>query len=247
MAILSVDSALIEEIKERLLAAGSTVVLTGAGVSAESGVPTFRGSGGLWKKYRAEELATPGAFARDPKLVWQWYQWRREKLKSLKPNPAHEAIAAMEEASSGFTLVTQNVDGLHKAAGSREIVELHGNIWRTRCTGCFEIKETLDLPVDALPYCGEEGCEALLRPDIVWFGESLDPEVLTKALNAIDSAELIFVVGTSALVQPAASFAIRGKERGAYVVEVNPGDTPISDYVDTRFREKAGVVMPLFI
>lgn len=246
-----IDSALIEAVKKRLNDAGRVAVLTGAGVSAESGVPTFRGTGGLWKNFRAEELATPGAFARDPELVWQWYNWRRNELKALKPNPAHTAIAAMEEAGSGFRLVTQNVDGLHALAGSKDIVELHGNIWRSRCTGCFEIKENRELPPELsdieLPYCAKEGCGSLLRPDIVWFGEALDQGVLTRALEAIDSAELIFVVGTSAVVQPAASFAMRGKEMGAYVVEVNPGDTPISDYVDTRFQEKAGVVMPLFI
>ncbi len=245
------DSALIEAVKERLKNSGPVAVLTGAGVSAESGVPTFRGSGGLWKNFRAEELATPGAFARDPALVWQWYNWRKNELRALKPNPAHVAIAAMEEANKDLRLVTQNVDGLHKLAGSKDIVELHGNIWRTRCTGCFEIEENHELSPEPsggeLPHCAREGCGALLRPDIVWFGEALDPGVLTRALEAIDSAELIFVVGTSAVVQPAASFAMRGKEQGAYVVEVNPGDTPISDYVDARFQEKAGAVMPLFI
>ncbi len=241
------DLALIEAVRERLKTAGRVAVLTGAGVSAESGVPTFRGSGGLWKDFRAEELATPGAFARDPALVWQWYNWRRSELRALEPNPAHTAIAAMEEAVSDFRLVTQNVDGLHALAGSKDPVELHGNIWRTRCTGCFEIEENSEASDGELPYCSREGCGELLRPDIVWFGEALDPKVLTRALEAIDSAELIFVVGTSAVVQPAASFAMRGKEMGAYVVEVNPGDTPISDYVDARFQEKAGVVMPLFI
>lgn len=242
-----IDSALIEAVRERLKDSGPVAVLTGAGVSAESGVPTFRGAGGLWKNYRAEELATPGAFAQDPALVWQWYNWRKSELKALKPNPAHEAIAAMEEAGSDFRLVTQNVDGLHAQAGSKDPIELHGNIWRTRCTGCFEIEENHELLETELPHCAHEGCGSLLRPDIVWFGEALDPGVLTAALAAIDSAELIFVVGTSAVVQPAASFAMRGKEMGAYVVEVNPGDTPISEYVDARFQEKAGVVMPLFI
>lgn len=241
-----VDTALIEETKERLKSASKVVVLTGAGVSAESGVPTFRGSGGLWENYRAEDLATPEAFARDPELVWRWYRWRRAELKDTLPNAAHVAIAAMEEAG-GFTLVTQNVDGLHALAGSTDIVELHGNIWRTRCTGCSEIKENRALGGDALPLCDKEDCSALLRPDIVWFGETLDPEILSRALKAVDSAEMVFVVGTSAVVQPAASFAIRAKEHGAYVVEVNPGDTPISSYVDIRFQEKAGAVMPLFI
>ena len=241
------DSALIDEAKVHLAKAAKVVVLTGAGVSAESGVPTFRGSGGLWNNYRAEDLATPGAFARDPELVWNWYFWRRSVLKDLTPNPAHRTIALMEEAKPGLTLVTQNVDGLHALAGSKDFVELHGNIWRTRCTECGEIKENRELPETGLPLCEHEGCGSLLRPDIVWFGESLDPRTLSRALTALDSADLIFVIGTSAIVQPAASFAMRGKERGAYVIEVNPDDTQISEYVDTRLQGKAGVIMPLLI
>ncbi len=241
------DNAHIEEVKERLLSAGNVVVLTGAGVSAESGVPTFRGSGGLWQNYRAEELATPEAFQRDPALVWKWYAWRREKLKGLEPNPAHKAIAAMEGVHKGFTLITQNVDGLHAMAGSREIVELHGNIWRTRCIGCLEVRETRELPKDTLPHCAKDECGALLRPDIVWFGEALDERILMRALNAVDEADIVIVAGTSAVVQPAASFAMRAKEKGAFVVEVNPSETPVSDYVDMRLRDKAGIVMPLFL
>ncbi len=241
------EIARIEEIKERLQSAGKVVLLTGAGVSAESGVPTFRGSGGLWNNHRAEELATPEAFQRDPELVWNWYSWRRSELKELKPNPAHFAIAALEEAHKGFTLVTQNVDGLHALSGSREILELHGNIWRTRCTGCFEVKETRELPEDGLPFCPKKDCGALLRPDIVWFGEALDEKIISNALNAVDSCEIIIVAGTSAVVQPAASFAMRAKEKGAFVVEVNPAQTPLSDYVDVSFRDKAGTVLPLFL
>jgi NAD-dependent deacetylase len=241
------ESAHIEEVKEKLGRAEKVVVLTGAGVSAESGVPTFRGSGGLWNNYRAEELATPEAFLRDPKLVWQWYGWRRDNLRDILPNPAHLAIAAMEESFKGFSLITQNVDGLHKMAGSKKILELHGNIWRTRCTTCREVRETRELPNGTLPKCEKAGCGALLRPDIVWFGEALDSGILTGALNAVDSAEIIIVAGTSAQVQPAASFAMRAKERGAFVVEVNPAETPVSDYVDLSFRDKAGEVMPLFL
>lgn len=241
------DNAHIEEVRERLATADNVVVLTGAGVSAESGVPTFRGSGGLWRNFRAEELATPEAFARDPALVWKWYAWRREKLKGLEPNPAHKAIAAMEGALRGFTLITQNVDGLHAMAGSREIVELHGNIWRTRCTGCFEVRETRELPKAMLPHCAKDECGALLRPDIVWFGEALDERVLMRALDAVETSEIIIVAGTSAVVQPAASFAMRAKENNAFVVEVNPAQTPLSDYVDLRLRDKAGKVMPLFL
>ena len=241
------DNAHIEEVKERLASAGNVLVLTGAGVSAESGVPTFRGSGGLWRNYRAEELATPEAFKRDPALVWKWYAWRRENLKGLEPNPAHFAIAALEKGRKGFTLITQNVDGLHAMAGSREILELHGNIWRTRCIGCGEIRETRELPKDTLPHCAKEECGALLRPDIVWFGEALDENILMSALNAVDASDIIIVAGTSAIVQPAASFSVRAKEKGAFVVEVNPSATPVSEYVDMSLRDKAGTVMPLFL
>ncbi|MDH4123993.1 MAG: NAD-dependent deacylase, partial [Thermoplasmata archaeon] len=176
------------------------VVLTGAGISAESGIPTFRGKEGLWHNFRAEELATPEAFNRDPVRVWEWYRWRREKISSSGPNAAHIALADMEDLFDDFTLITQNVDGLHSRAGSRNILELHGNIWRVRCSaGCgkFEMIEINELP----PKCR---CGALLRPDVVWFGESLDQRVIGKAAEISAISELFLSVGTSAVVYPAA-------------------------------------------
>ena len=234
------NATLIEEVRERLLDSPSTVVLTGAGVSAESGVPTFRGSEGLWNNFRAEDLATPQAFARDPALVWQWYCWRRSKLGGLRPNPAHYALRELEERSSGFTLITQNVDGLHKLAGSAEILELHGNIWRTRCTGCKRVEERRD-DFKGIPYCE---CGAMLRPDIVWFGESLPEGTLTRAIEAVDGAKVMMVAGTSSVVQPAASLALRAGENGAYLIEINPEQTPLSGAVDACLTGPAGEILP---
>ncbi len=217
-------------------------VLTGAGVSAESGVPTFRGEDGLWKSYRAEELATPGAFARDPVLVWEWYDWRRQVCAGTEPNPAHEAIADLDSALSRFLLVTQNVDGLHARAGSGRIVELHGNIFRARCTRCGTVKDDLAVPLEEIPPRCE--CGALLRPDIVWFGEGLPETALQHAFEVCRSCDLMLVVGTSAVVQPAASMPLLAKQAGAGVIEVNPDTTPITPFVDLHFEGKAAEILP---
>ncbi|MEE8575195.1 MAG: NAD-dependent deacylase [Thermodesulfobacteriota bacterium] len=241
------DSIQIDAVRERLSEAKKIVVLTGAGISAESGVPTFRGADGLWKNFRAEELATPEAFSKDPKLIWEWYSWRRDIISKVKPNPAHLALAELEEKSGDFALVTQNVDGLHGLAGSKNIYELHGNIWRTRCLECSTVVETRSLPESGLPHCNREGCKGLLRPDIVWFGESLPMEVVTGAFQAVDEADFMFVIGTSSVVQPAASLSSRAKSNGAYVVEINPEKTPISDMVDASFQTKAGDTLPKLI
>ncbi len=234
------NASRIAEARERITAAAELLVLTGAGISAESGVPTFRGSGGLWKSFRAEDLATPEAFERDPALVWEWYGWRREVLKGLSPNPAHFALSEMESRSPAFTLVTQNVDGLHELAGSVNILELHGSIWRTRCLGCGDIASDRELDLNGLPYCG---CGGLLRPDIVWFGEALPEDILRGAFRALERADLMLVVGTSAVVEPAASMAFRAKAAGAFVIEVNPESTPLTGVVDFSIRGKAGEVL----
>ena len=177
--------------------------MTGAGVSAESGVPTFRGDGGLWRQCRAEDLATPQAFARNPRLVWEWYDWRRQKIAGCRPNPAHEALAQLEARCAEFLLVTQNIDDLHRRAGSRRLVELHGNIWRVRCAREATVSALPDVPLREIPpRCA---CGALLRPDVVWFGEALPVEALERARVAAEACDLFLVVGTSALVQPAAS------------------------------------------
>ncbi len=232
------------ELKKKIAAARSITVLTGAGISAESGVPTFRGTGGLWKNHRAEELATPEAFEQNPKLVWQWYQWRRKLLSTKKPNAGHSALFALEATRENFTLITQNVDGLHQAAGSRKVITLHGDIWNLRCTDCAEVFEDRSLDLAPLPKC--PSCQHLLRPHIVWFGESLDSEKLTAAIKACRSCEIILVIGTSGLVQPAASFASIAGEAGAMVVEINPKPA-LGDCADLALVGSAAEILPQLI
>jgi NAD-dependent deacetylase len=219
------------------------VVLTGAGISAESGVPTFRGEEGLWRQYRPEELATPRAFARDPELVWEWYDWRRGLIGACQPNAAHRILADMEASLPDFTLITQNVDGLHRLAGGRRVLELHGNIWRMRCTrqGTTLEDRTTPLP-DIPPHCAD--CGALLRPDVVWFGEGLPGDVLEAAFTASGACDLILVVGTSAVVQPAATLPLIAMQNGAALVEINPQPTPLSDYADLTLRQPAAQALP---
>lgn len=221
----------------------SVAVLTGAGISAESGVPTFRGEGGLWRRHRAEDLATPGAFHRDPELVWEWYDWRRSLIGACEPNTAHHTLVEMESHFHDFVLVTQNVDGLHRLAGSRNIVELHGNIWGLRCTeGCRFPWEDRGVPLPEIPpRC--PSCGALARPDVVWFGESLPAGALDKAFAAARRCQMMLVVGTSAVVHPAASLPVVALQGGAYVVEINPQATPLSDAVDQTIREPAAVAL----
>ncbi len=233
------------ELRKRLADARSVVVLTGAGVSAESGVPTFRGADGLWRQYRAEDLATPEAFERDPKLVWEWYDWRRQLLARCEPNPAHHAIAHLETCCRDFLLITQNVDGLHRRAGSRRLVELHGNLWRVRCPGCETTTENREVPLRILPpRCG---CGRLLRPDVVWFGEPLPPDAMRRAFDAAETCEVMLVVGTSAVVQPAASLPTIAREHEAYVVEVNPDPTPLSAIAHEVHRGLAGEILPALL
>jgi NAD-dependent deacetylase len=234
------------------------VILTGAGVSAESGVPTFRGPAGHWKQFRPEELATPQAFRRDPCLVWSWYDHRRQALAACAPNPGHGAVARYLEANPEAHLVTQNVDGLHRRAmGSADpaaphprIHELHGSIARLRCSGpgCTWAAEDA-LPIDAsredrLPRCPSPGCGALARPDVVWFGEMLPEAALTAAFEAASRAEVCIVAGTSALVHPAASVPLATLRGGGTLVEVNPEATPLSPHARWCLRGRAGEVLP---
>ncbi|MBD0305649.1 MAG: NAD-dependent deacylase [Nitrospiraceae bacterium] len=229
-------------VKARLNAARSIAVLTGAGVSADSGVPTFRGLDGLWRNFRAEDLASPSAFARDPRLVWEWYNWRRELIATKRPNAAHVALAELERRVEHFRLITQNVDGLHRLAGSEKLSEIHGNIWMVRCTGCGRIEENRTVPLPLLPYCS--ACGALLRPHIVWFGESLATEDITRSYEALESCELLLIIGTSGIVYPAASFAPVAKAHGAFVVELNLEATPNSEIVDVAFTGRAKDLVP---
>jgi NAD-dependent deacetylase len=227
----------------RLKAAHSVCVLTGAGVSAESGIPTFRGQGGLWKEFRPEELATPEAFERNPHLVWEWYMWRRGLVSQALPNPGHLALAALESHVAEFTLVTQNVDGLHQRAGSRNLVEIHGNITRSRCHSCGAPSGSAAPDPDGqLPACG---CGGLIRPDVVWFGELLPQQALQQAGNAVQGSDVFLSVGTSSAVYPAAGLADMAKGAGAYLVEVNPEKTAMSGLFDEILRGPSGVILPL--
>ncbi len=234
---------MVEEILRSRKKETKIAVLTGAGISAESGIPTFRGEDGLWKRYRPEELATPEAFARDPALVWEWYDWRRQIIARSRPNPAHKTLAEMEEFFPNFTLITQNVDGLHQVAGSRKVLELHGNIWRVRCVREGTITENREVPFREIPPRCK--CGALLRPDVVWFGEPLPKDVLEEAFAAAESCDIMLVIGTSALVQPAASIPLAAFRRGAALIEINPQETPLSPYATGILREKAGKALPL--
>ena len=232
-------------IQQKLASARSVTVLTGAGISADSGVPTFRGADGLWRNFRAEDLATPQAFARDPRLVWEWYNWRRELIATKRPNPAHEAVAEMERRCERFWLITQNVDGLHRDAGSRKLSEIHGNIWMVRCTQCRGATENRDVPITILPLCST--CKGLLRPHIVWFGESLAEEDLRRSEAALQSSDLCLIIGTSGVVYPAAGFGSIAKRAGAFVVEINLDATPHSGFVDAALQGRARDIVPLLL
>jgi NAD-dependent deacetylase len=236
---------LLQEVRDCLARAQRVAVLTGAGISADSGIPTFRGEEGLWRHYRAEELATPEAFARDPRLVWEWYDWRRALVASKQPNPAHHALARLEGGVPQLTLITQNVDGLHAAAGSRNLIEIHGNIWKVRCTVCGAVEENRRVPIPILPSC--RLCGGLLRPHIVWFGEMLDRGDLERSLEACRSCDVMLVIGTAGVVQPAASFAGVARESGAYVVEINRDPTPYTGLVDVSLPGRAAEVVPRLV
>jgi len=226
-----------------LRSAERVTVLTGAGVSQESGLRTFRDAQtGLWKQYNPTDLASPEAFARDPKLVWDWYAWRREAIKGVRPNAGHFALVEMEKVYPQFALITQNVDGLHRMAGSKKIHELHGSIQRVRCSRCGTFAETWDEQTESVPCC--VGCGGMLRPDVVWFGESLPRAELEAAVNAARSCEVFFSIGTSGVVQPAASLAFAAHNQGAAVVEINAEATPLTPKTDYAIQGKSGEVLP---
>jgi NAD-dependent deacetylase len=230
---------------EKLRAARRVAVLTGAGISAESGVPTFRDAQtGLWAQYDAYELATPEAFARNPKLVWDWYAWRRQLVAEAQPNPGHFVLAQMQDQFESFDLITQNVDGLHARAGSRKINELHGSIARICCShGCGEVTE-FDAAASP-PFCPR--CGAPLRPDVVWFGEQLPADALARAEAAAADCDLFFSIGTSAQVFPAADLPLIALQAGATVVEINPTETPLTPRAHFALRGKSGAVLPQMV
>jgi len=228
---------------QKLRAAQRVTVLTGAGVSAESGVPTFRDAQtGLWAKFKPEELATPRAFRQNPKLVWEWYAWRRQLVADVKPNPAHLALVELAERFPEFQLITQNVDGLHQRVGSRNVIELHGNITRTKCfeenTIVTEWPDRGDIP----PKCPR--CGGLLRPDVVWFEEALPEVEMDLATRASISCDVFLSIGTSSLVYPAAGLPIAAMRRGATLVEINPQPTPLTAQAQFVLSGPAGVVLP---
>jgi len=246
----------VDRARDLLARARRVVVLTGAGVSAESGVPTFRGSQGLWRSHRPEDLATPEAFARDPLLVWEWYAWRRSFIARCEPNPAHTALARYLADHPTATLVTQNVDGLHQRAAravrgadtgdADRVLEVHGAIHRDRCSSCglrAVGAEAIDTSTpQTLPRCAS--CGGALRPDVVWFGEALDEAVIGAAFRAAREAEVCLVVGTSGVVYPAASVPEITRASGGSVVEVNPEETPLTRYAAVSLRGPAGSLVP---
>ncbi|KAG0586801.1 hypothetical protein KC19_2G118500 [Ceratodon purpureus] len=247
--------------------AKKVVVLSGAGISAESGIPTFRGEGGLWRDYDATELATPGAFAANPSLVWEFYHYRRTIVAGAAPNAGHYAVAALQRRcrrqDKDFVLLTQNIDGLHARAGSNDVVELHGSLWKTRCCHCKAVETNRDMPICAaldgkgapdtaneanipsmqLPRC--QKCNGLLRPHVVWFGECLERDVMNRTNDALQGCDLLLVVGTSAVVYPAAGYAPMVKAHGGVVAEFNTEDTPISYNCRFKFQGPSSVKLPL--
>ncbi|NEX60936.1 SIR2 family NAD-dependent protein deacylase [Noviherbaspirillum galbum] len=235
------------ELLDALRQARVIAVFTGAGVSAESGVPTFRDAQtGLWARYRAEELATPAAFRRDPQTVWKWYEWRRDLMRNALPNPAHLAIASLEKTGAEVTVLTQNVDGLHRKAGSTDVVELHGNIWDDLCLECRAPGDG-DAPRDGagLPRCTH--CGGLLRPGVVWFGESLPEQAWQRAAELAGKADVFFCIGTSSLVEPAASLPLQAHDSGKTVIQVNPEATRHDASASFVLRGKAGAAMPALL
>jgi NAD-dependent deacetylase len=231
------------ELTERVRAATSVCVLTGSGISSESGLPTFRGAGGLWHTHRVEELASPEGFARDPRLVWTWYNERRAAHGRAEPNAGHRALARLEARQPNVTIVTQNVDSLHFRAGSRNVLELHGNLREARCTGCGQRRPLVDgMPLDRI----EHRCGGRFRPDIVWFTESLPVEAWTKAVAAARRADVMLVVGTSGLVNPAAALCTHYAER-AFVIEVNPEPTALTRRADAALRGPAAHLLPALL
>ena len=217
--------------------------LTGAGISQESGLRTFRDAQtGLWAQYKPEDLASPEAFRRDPKLIWDWYAWRREAVKGVRPNAGHYALVDIEACLPEFSLITQNVDGLHRMAGSRNVLELHGNIQRVRCADCYTFTEIWGDDTESVPQCSV--CGGLLRPDVVWFGEALPRDQLEAAVEAARTCEVFFSIGTSGVVQPAASLAHAARNRGAVVVEINAEPTPLTHKANYAFHGKSGELLP---
>lgn len=231
---------------EVLSKANYVAVLTGAGVSAESGVKTFRDPDGFWAKFNPMELASPEGFMSNPQLVWEWYRHRVEIVESVKPNPGHYAIAEMQSLFPKFTLITQNVDRLHQSAGSKEVIELHGNIVDNHCFDCgAPYHGEVALPDNQIPKCDK--CGGKIRPSVVWFGEMLPQDALHEAEIAARKCNVFISVGTSTEVYPAAQLPFSARQSGAYIIEVNPNSTQLSAYCDDKFAEPSGIALPQLI
>jgi NAD-dependent deacetylase len=229
----------------RLKNASAVTVLSGAGISAASGVPTFRGKDGLWENHNVEDIATPQALKNNPDLFWKFYRWRKNLIKEVKPNLGHYALVDFERIYDDFQLVTQNVDNLHREAGNKKIVELHGNLFRIKCENCNQIYTDPISENSQIPIC--KSCNGSLRPDIVLFGENLEEKNLRAAQEAAAGCEIFFSIGTSALVEPAASLPFLAKGNGSYVVEINPEETPLSQHADECLRGKTEKLLPALI
>ena len=231
---------------DALRRAKRVAALTGAGVSQESGLRTFRDpQSGIWTTYRPEDLASPGAFRQNPRLVWDWYAWRRLAIEGVRPNAGHYALAEMARHVDVFTLITQNVDGLHAAAGSTDPIELHGNIRRVRCSDCGTRAEAWDDTGDEVPRC--DRCKGLLRPDVVWFGEMLPSEQLERAVQASTECQVFLSIGTSAVVRPAASLPYAARRAGSLVIEINTEPTALTIDVDFSLRGRSGEILPALV
>jgi len=243
---MAVNPELVEQAATWIAGSRKPAVFTGAGVSRESGIPTFREAGtGLWAQYDPQQLATVEGFLQDPKLVWEWYAYRRKIVAGILPNPGHRAIAELEELLDGLVVITQNIDGLHQRAGSRAVIELHGNINRVKCFQGDEIHENWsdeDFSGEIPPRC--QTCGSYLRPDVVWFGETLPGEALTASFEFAESCDLMLVVGTSGQVQPAASLPVVARRSGARIVEVNPAPSEITSSSDILLEAKSGEILP---
>ena len=250
---MGIERELIDQAAALLGRARLVVVLTGAGISKESGVPTFRDAmDSLWARYDPQQLATPGAFRRDPTLVWNWYTHRRELLRRAAPNPGHGALAQLESLVPQMVVITQNVDGLHQAAGSSDVIELHGNLSRDKCFAACQGEPTYVAPESALPPVGDmpprcPHCEGYIRPDVVWFGEALPQAALARAVALSRGADVMLVVGTSGVVQPAASLPYYAAQSGKLIVDVNPFPDEISPMADVFLQGPAGEVLPRLV
>lgn len=239
------DSETIAIARQKIRTAQRMAVITGAGISAESGIPTFRGTGGLWKNFRAEDLATPEAFKRDAKLVWEWYDWRRGICKNAEPNPGHVALARLEQSKTEFLLITQNVDGLHNRAGSKNIAEIHGNIWRGRCTLCGDQMDLPETPLAKIPPICK--CSGIVRPHIVWFGETYDQDLLEDVLDFLSAADTVLVVGTSGMVPMPVYLTRHAMSHGAFAIDVNPEESELTRVVSLSLRGNAGEILPQIV